>query len=165
MYTGLTQNEAADMERKLISEWNTMFPSGYNLTSGGELHKKYPPEVCKRISNSKKGKPPSNKGISPSEEVREKMSVAAKNKPPVSDETRKKMSKARKGIPRSDEFKKRISEVQKKPVLQRSKGGEIINKYNSIQEAAAAVGVTSSSICGCLRGWQKTCGGCLWEYV
>lgn len=71
----------------------------------------------RRLSESHKGKLAWNKGISTPEEVRAKLSVARKNRPPASDITRAKMSASLKGkkLPkRSLEQRKKISISQKK---------------------------------------------------
>jgi hypothetical protein len=80
-----------------------------------------------KISESKKGKPAWNKGISPSDEARKKMSESKKGKPAwnkgisPSEETRLKISKAgkcrsawNKGIPASVEVRKKMSAAKKR---------------------------------------------------
>lgn len=54
-----------------------------------------------------------NKGKIISEETRKKMSISAKNKPPITDETRSKRSKAAKNRKHTEESKIKISESQK----------------------------------------------------
>ena len=75
LFENLTEQEAKDMEIKLISEYNTTNREiGYNITLGGE----------------------SGNGIILSKESREKISIANKGHP-TSQETRDKISKANKG--------------------------------------------------------------------
>lgn len=54
-------------------------------------------ETKSKISQSLLGREPVNKGVAHSEETRAKMKEAAKKKPPVSEETRRKMSETRRG--------------------------------------------------------------------
>ena len=50
-----------------------------------------------------------------------------------------------------------------KKVKQITPFGEII-KWDSITEASNKIGVSISSLSGCLKGRQKTSAGCRWEY-
>jgi len=58
-------------------------------------------------------KPPSAKGRTASTSTRQKISESAKNKPPVSDETRQKLSNAHKGKPLTKEHRQKMSEARK----------------------------------------------------
>lgn len=51
-----------------------------------------------------------------------------------------------------------------KTVIQKDINGIIINKYNKITEAAAAINVTISAISNCCKGRLKSVGGFIWEY-
>lgn len=93
---GLTAAEAKDMEVKLIAEYNTMSPNGYNLSTGGE-HGVHAPEVIERIAAK-------NRGKKRSPEVCAAISEASRNRSP---ETLAKIgasvSAALKGKPKSPE--------------------------------------------------------------
>lgn len=69
----------------------------------------------------------------------------------VSEETKRKMSEAGKG--------KNVV-----PVVQYSRSGEFIEKYNSIIEAADKNGLFYSAISACCRNIAKTAGDCIWRY-
>lgn len=69
----------------------------------------------------------------------------------VSEETKRKMSEAGKG--------KNVV-----PVIQYSRSGEFIKKYNSIVEAADENGLFYSAISACCRDVSKTAGDCIWRY-
>ena len=69
-------------------------------------------ETCKKMSESRKGKPSGMKGKHHSEESRKKMSEAKKGKH-FSEESCKKMSEAKKGKHFSEEHKRKLSDVQK----------------------------------------------------
>lgn len=70
----LTAKQAEQMEKKYIKLYNTMVPNGYNLTGGGELKKEISDITRERLRQSHLGYK-------------------------VSKETKKKMSKSRKGHP------------------------------------------------------------------
>jgi group I intron endonuclease len=125
----------AEREQYYIREWKTKAPNGYNLTDGGEGCLNPSEETRRKMSESRSGEnhPLFGKtrseetrrkmrenhsdvsgenngffGKTHSEETRKKMSESAKNRPPISDETRKKSSEARKGKTRSEETRERM---------------------------------------------------------
>ena len=67
-------------------------------------------EAMKEVAEAMKGKPAPNKGKHFSEETRKKLSEAKKN---MSAETKKKMSESGKGKKMSEESKKKMSEAKK----------------------------------------------------
>ena len=68
----LTLEEANIFEELYITEYNTLSPNGYNLTTGGLNYKKSE-ETCKKISESILGKNHWNFGKCLSEETKEKL--------------------------------------------------------------------------------------------
>lgn len=55
---------------------------------------------------------------------------------------------------------------RRRPVVQKSKGGETIATFSSIKEASISTGVNHANICVCCNnGVQKTAGGFRWEYL
>ncbi len=87
--------ELNDKEIYWISYYNSTDPViGYNLTSGGKQATEYTLEVRQKMSDSKKGSVPWNKGLKVSENTLKKMIESKKN---ISVESRKKMSESRKG--------------------------------------------------------------------
>jgi hypothetical protein len=70
---------------------------------------KRPPEAVAKMRAAKLGRPSWNKGKLFSPEARANMRAAAKLRPPVSEETRARMSATRKGRPRSEETRAKIS--------------------------------------------------------
>ena len=110
----LTEDEAKHMEILLIALYKSNCcryknPSyGYNMTDGGDGHRGYSPseETRKKISQA---------NSNPSEETRHKMRKARLGTK-ASDETKRKMSEARKNLPHtphSQETRKKLSEIAK----------------------------------------------------
>lgn len=96
-----TPEEMWEMERELIKEYDTTnHDKGYNCSLGGESGSTgvvRSEEYKKKQRQSHKGQKAWNKGKVMSDEFRRKMSKSAKNRPPISEETRKKMSEVRTG--------------------------------------------------------------------
>lgn len=74
-------------ERETIKKYNTIFPNGYNRLTGGRG------------------------GFDVCEETRRRQSESQKNKPPMSDETKRKLSEIHKGIPKTEEHRRKISKT------------------------------------------------------
>lgn len=73
-----------------------------------------------------------------------------------SDETRKKMSEAKKG--------KAPIHLQRR-ICQYTKNGSFVKAYNSISEAARELGGNNGNICSALKGKLKTAYGYTWKYA
>ena len=71
-------------------------------------------ETRRRMSESKKGSAPPNKGKKASDETRRKISEAKRN---MSDETRRRMSEVQKGKAHTDETRRKMSEAHKGKVF------------------------------------------------
>lgn len=148
------QEELDKKEIFFIKFLNTMSPSGYNLTEGGE-------------------------GGKPSDETRAKMSEAHKGEKhhmfgkKQSEETRAKMSEAMKGEnnpmfgkKQSEETLRKRSEARYIPVEQWSLDGKMFIKvFESIKLAAHSTGTGRQGITANLSGKQKTSGGFVWRRV
>ena len=96
---------------------------------------------------------------------------------PKSEEHKKALSEALKGVPLSEEHKKAISEACKghsvsedhraklsKKILQFTKSGEFIHEWPSVREAERELGIARSSICRCCNEKLKSAGGFIWKY-
>jgi hypothetical protein len=125
-----TEEEAFLHERFLISCFADMKVPLVNLTLGGEgasgskhstetrqkmslahTGKKLPPKSAEhraKLSKAQTGKSPGNKGLSPSDEVRARLSLAKMGRK-IPLETRQKMSAAHKGRKKSPETRARMS--------------------------------------------------------
>lgn len=117
LYEDLTQEEACEMEIKLIAEYDATNPEkGYNDMLGGTTGKRGRPYTEEHLRNMSRA----SKALWEDPEYRQRMSDAHKGKvlPP---EQRQKMSEAHKGqkqwnegLKMSDEFKAKISERNKR---------------------------------------------------
>jgi group I intron endonuclease len=149
-----------ELEMKYIAKLDT-FNSGYNSNTGGS----------------------SSFGYRHDAETRKRMSISAKNKPPVSDATRERLSKAKRGRTHSKETLAKMravlnsSEVKARRVNtlrenkkgwlavdQYTKTGEFIASYDSLVIACEKTGVHVSSICDVLKGRYLAAGGFIWTY-
>jgi len=97
---GMSLDEANAKEVEIINEHNTLHPNGYNIQLGGTFHNQT--EFMKsKISQTMKSKPSHPSGYKLSEETKLKMSASKKGKPP---NNKGKICK-NKGVPLSDERK------------------------------------------------------------
>ena len=123
-------------------------------------------ETREKMSNSRKGKSPGNKGKKTSDEIKQKLSIIKKGKPTpwlrtvvLSEESKRRMS--RKGQKCTEEFiiKMRSISPKKKKVLCVDTG--II--YESVQEAFRLLKIYHiSEVC---NGQRQKAGGFNFEYV
>lgn len=81
------------------------------------------------------------------------------------------LKEMRKGKPKSEEFKKQVSETLTnntyncKWVIKLSKNNEILHFYPSTAEAARANNLWQQSISRCCIGKMKSSGGFIWKYA
>lgn len=92
VYTAMSQEELDEKEKEYIKSYDCKWPSGYNLTDGGE--------GGDAISNH-----PRNK------EIRAAISEAAKR--PCREETKRKISRSLMGHPVSEEMRRKSSELNR----------------------------------------------------
>ena len=96
---------------------------------------------------------------------------------PKSEEHKKAISEALKGVPLSEEHKKAIGKAHKdiplseehraklsKKILQFTKSGEFIREWQSLREAEQELGIAKSNICSCCNEKLKSAGGFIWKY-
>lgn len=208
--TNLTEEEAKQLEQTCIVVFETYGKYGYNSTFGGDgtlgFTKVISQEQRKKISKANKGHivtqetrekiSKNNKGRVISEQARKQISNTLKQKykdgyiaPSTgkhpSEETRQKMSEAKKGRHLSEEHKQKLSEAGKgrkvtketrnklsevlkgkgaKKVGQYTKDGELVNIYMSMTDAEQ-YGFSLSNISKCCRGVSKTHKGYIWKYM
>lgn len=179
LFSGLSKEEAEKKEIELIAKYKTTQSRyGYNVENGGNSVGKFTEETKRKISKSKMGSIPWNKGIPRTEEEKRKMSQSHIGKTkgsanghygkPMPDEVRKKISEAKKGC--SSYWKGKHLSENTKQKLRESHSKEIIRiedgkHYVSIFVASKDVNVSATAICNCLKGKTKRAGGFHWKYA
>ena len=116
-----------------------------NMTLGGESNDGYVFTIEDRLKQSE------------SQKLRHKTT-------PFSIGTREKLSKKAKETLNGLDNLKLGSKKSQIPIIQKTKDGEIIKEWESLQQAADELGIERSNISHCLRGRIKTSGGFKWEY-
>ena len=181
LFTGLTKKEAEIKEIELIALYRANNSKcGYNADNGGFSVGRCGEQTKKKISESRKGIVPWNKGIPRTAEERHKMSISHIGKTkgekngnygkPMSAEAKAKLSKANKGNPAWNKGKKntcteqqvrKIKEANSKPVV----CVETSVVYPSVMDASKSVGVSAAAVVNCLKGKTNKSGGYHWRYA
>ena len=184
-FTDLTQKAAEAFETFFINHFNTINPKyGYNLTTGGgvckmsDLTKKKQSEAKKQfwVEHSGMFDGPLNPhyGKRHSEETKQLLSYITLHR--CDDpEYRKRLSESHKGkippnkgVPMSEEQKRKVSLAKKgcKPShTQPVKCIELDRVFNSMREASKETNTNHTKICMVCRGQRKTAGGYHWQYI
>lgn len=142
-----------ELERWHINELQTQDRTkGYNIENGGNSHKSVPEETREKIRKALTGRkaPPE---------------VVAKLKGHcTSEETRKKLSLALKGKPKSQAFLNEMGKPHGKQIacVEFEEMGAV---FDSILQASRRTGIGSKSINNALCGWSQTAGGLHWRYL
>ena len=129
-----------------------------------------------------------NKGRKASEETKAKQRAAAKNKPPRSKESIKKSADGIRGIAKSEEHKRKISQFfkgkskgkwtkeqrennkeywlnQYYPIIQYDLNNNIIKVWNNRTFASIELNLKKDQIRECLRNKRIECGGFKWAFL
>lgn len=61
--------------------------------------------------------------------------------------------------------RQKIGDANGKPVIQKTKNGEIVMEYKSGRQAERETGISSTHISSCVNGNRRTTGGFIWEKV
>lgn len=172
---GLTLKEANYWERYYISIYHTWVDdplcNGYNLSKGG-YNTEHSQETIEKLRKS-------HKKENLSKETLKKMSDSAKQRYKEHPELKEKLRQDNLGKKLSKQQRQKMSESQKKRFQkpeEKKKRSELSKKkvrcieqniiYNSLQEAAKAVGLSSGCDIGRVcNGKRKTAGGYHWEFV
>ena len=147
-------NQLDDMEIKYIEQYNCLVPNGYNIRLGGNSGK-HNEETKRKIGDTMKNK------------YKNGMVHSKLGKHP-SEETRKKLSEARKGKKLSREtidkaVMTRLKQRNRK-IIQYDIHGNRLNSFDSCKEAGEYIGSTTSNISSCCLGKAKTSKGYIWKY-
>ena len=143
-----------DMEIKYIEHYNCLVPNGYNLRLGGNSGK-HNEETKRKIGEALKNR------------YKNGLVHPQLGKHP-SEETRKKLSEAKKGKKHNQKsIEKRIITQRIKrnrQIVQFDLQGNRLNTFESCKEAGEYMGTTTSNINRCCLGKTKTSKGYIWKY-
>lgn len=152
-----TNDELDEWERYYIKELNTRYPNGYNMCDGGKGCSGWvmPEEQRLKLSESRKGEKNGMYGVKPwntgkklSKEFSESISRGLKGK--------------MKGVPKSEEHKRKIGLAHAKPVVQVYPNGDVVEWESA--NAASENGYNFSHICSCCRGERQHHKKCKWYH-
>jgi group I intron endonuclease len=100
------------MEQNCIAKYNTFYPNGYNLDTGGGVKKCFAEETKQKISAALKGRPCPTKGKPHKEETKQKIAIALKGKKKTQEHI-KNAASARIGYKHSEETKAKMRSVDR----------------------------------------------------
>lgn len=153
--------ELNDKEKLYIKQHNTKFPHGYNLTEGGEGMKgyKYNNNQKQNISNNKMGqKYPKEHG----EKIRQAKLGKKQTQETINKIIQTKASKH--NIQPNLDLKGQHKSNSQKTILQCDLQNNLLNEFQSAQEAGRCIGKSGNQIADCASGRQKTAYGFTWKY-
>lgn len=176
LYTGLTRQEASQLEIELIAKYDTTNRSkGYNIDLGGLYgDKSLSEETRRKIGDAHRGR---------YTEAQKAAAMARRGKGhPQTEETRRKISAAHKGKVLSEEQKRYLSEINKgkkmppdhieklrllriRRVEQYDLDGNKVGEYESLKAAADANNTWYQSIRACCVGTVHKAGGYIWRFA
>lgn len=152
--------EAYSKEEELIKAYSTTDEKyGFNIRTGG-LTPEVSPESIAKIILKRKGKPLSAQGL-------ENIRNAAKQRDnsvfahPRSEETKRKISEAHKGMTYGEETKQKLREAFSQPVL----CVELNKSFPSMKAAADYFGLSKCTISAVIKGRNKTAAGYHWKLI
>ena len=149
-----SREELDQKEIYWIAYYNSMFPNGYNLTTGGK-HCEISDDVKNRLSEKNKGKRPSDECIA--------KSVKSRKGKKLSEEHIEKLRQTRTGN-RNGMFgvKRCKADNPRARKIQCIETGEI---FDCIIIGADKIGKNPQNLRDCLIGKTKQCGGYHWRYA
>lgn len=141
-------NELNEREVYWIEEKKSLYPNGYNLLEGGN-QARHNDITKQKISNSRKGIKFSESHI---ENLRKSHLGYV-----MPEEQKEKISKSNKGKVISEETKRKLKYQQphRREVGRFDKEGNLINKYESISDAAIDLNCSPGNISECCNGKRK----------
>jgi len=154
-------DELNDKEKLYIKQYNTKFPHGYNLTEGGDGMKgyQYTNDQKQNISKSKVGqKYPKEHG----EKIRQSKLGKKRDQNTINKIIQTKASKH--NIQPNLNLKGQYKSNSQKLVFQYDLQDNLLNEYQSAQDAGRCLGKSGNSIADCAAGRQKTAYGYKWKY-
>jgi group I intron endonuclease len=103
-------------------------------------------------------------GYIPSEETRLKLS-RARRRENLSDETLRRRSESLRGRKFSDDHKRKIGAANSKPIEMLTMDGELIKGFASAHDAEVSLGISHSHISQCCHIQRKSAGGFRWRFA
>lgn len=100
----------------------------------------------------------------PSEETRKKLSEARRREN-LSEETLKRRSEGLRGRKFSDEHKRKIGDGNSKAIEMLSKSGVLLRKFRAAKDAESELNISHSHISQCCHGQRNTAGGYMWRFA
>lgn len=100
----------------------------------------------------------------PSEETRKKLSNA-RRKENLSEETLQRRSEGLRGRKFSDEHKKKIGDGNSKRIKMFTKDGVLMKVFRSARDAEEELGISHSHISQCCHGSRQSAGGYQWQFA
>lgn len=169
LYTRLTKEEACKLEQELIAKYKSNVPEfGYNCSIGGDMSALGCHWSLSEETKRKMRKPKSEEHRKRISEARKGVGNAMYGKH-LSEEHRRKISEAGMGRRLTEEHKAKLSGannyLSKKVGMYDIDSGKLYGVWDSTCQAARETGVSQQSISACCRHKRKTAGGWLWEYV
>lgn len=171
--TGLTQQEAEEIERELIYKYKSHDDKfGYNKALGGHALSE---KSRKKIGDTRKkrGYTSHTAGKHLSEETKRKISIALtgnRNHTEWTEEQKESVRISKLGDknpnykkPMSEEKKQMLIALNSKPVVMVSAEGNIV--FKSAKEAMCVTGINNTNITKVCRGQRLTAGGHKWFYA
>lgn len=155
LFSNLTKEEACKKEQEFINLFNATDSNyGYNIAIGGEINCGYhlSNEKKKHLSEINSGKNHPQYGTHRREETKQKISAARKGMT-FSEEHRKHLSEAKKGKPAPN----------RRPISQYDLDMNFIKRYNSLEDACNELHISKSNLCRAAKN-NKTAGGYKWTY-
>jgi group I intron endonuclease len=159
-------------EEDYIKKYNSIYPNGYNLKSGGNNHK-LSEETKQLLRDKNKGKVNPNKGKKMSEEQKQKLRESAikwhsSNKITIKENTKNKISESLKIYYKNNKnstTSKRCIKIE-----QYDLSNNYIKTFNSINSAAKEIGITQMMINRASSNEEKyakykTAKGFIWKRV
>jgi len=154
-------------EIEAIKNYNTLYPNGYNLETGGHINKHLSNETKRKLSESKKGK------CFHSDEWKKQRSEFMKGKQyglgwNPSEEYRKKKAEKMRGNHYRLGIKQSIEQIIKKSksIFQIDlKSGIIIKEWESTRKAERELNIIHGNIIKVLKGKANSASGFFWRYT
>lgn len=103
-------------------------------------------------------------GYHPSEETRKKLSIARRREN-LSEETLRRRSEGLRGRRFSESHRKKIGDSNSKRINMFSKNGEFLRSFRSARDAECELGISHSHISQCCHNNRKTAGGYIWKFA